>query len=47
MAIVGLPLVGLAGSLSAVLLVAARLAPVGALLGARDWPAHRLKAVSG
>ena len=46
-AIVGLPLVGLAGSLSGVLLVAALLAPVGALIGARDWPVHRLKAVSG
>jgi MFS family permease len=46
-AIIGLPLVGLAGSLSAVLLVAAFLAPIGALICARDWPVHRLSAVSG
>ncbi len=43
----GLPLVGLAGSLSAVLLVAALLAPIGALLSASDWPAGRLRTVPG
>ena len=43
----GLPLVGLAGSLSAVLVVAALLSPVGAVLAAGDWPIGRMRTVAG
>lgn len=46
-AAVGLPILGIAGSLSAVLVVAALLAPIGALLSATDWPAARLRRAPG
>lgn len=42
-AVVGLPIVGLAGSLSAVLAFSAILAPIGALVAATHWPASRLR----
>lgn len=43
-AVAGLPLVGLTGSVSAVLAVAALGAPVGALIAAQAWPVRAMRA---
>ena len=40
-ALLGLPLVGLTGSVSAVLIAAALAAPIGAVVALRGWPANR------